>query len=60
MTNFIKWNGLSEDGEDGNKKWKNADSKIFMQFCSQQLKRKKFYIVNLDINFICEKPKINK
>ena len=31
-----------------------------MQFCSKQLKRKKFYIVNLDINFICEKPKINK
>ena len=31
-----------------------------MQFCNQQLKRKKFHIVNLDINFICEKPKINK
>ena len=43
-----------------NKKWKNADSKIFMHFCNQQLKRKKFHIVNLDINFICEKPKINK
>jgi 2-C-methyl-D-erythritol 4-phosphate cytidylyltransferase/2-C-methyl-D-erythritol 2,4-cyclodiphosphate synthase len=43
-----------------NKKWENADSKIFMQFCNQQLKRKKFHIVNLDINFICEKPKINK
>ena len=25
MTNFIKWNGLSEDGSDGKKKWKNAD-----------------------------------
>ena len=43
-----------------NKKWKNANSKIFMQFCKQQLRRKKFNIVNLDINFICEKPKINK
>jgi len=43
-----------------NKKWENADSKIFMKFCNQQLKRKKFHIVNLDINFICEKPKINK
>ena len=31
-----------------------------MQFCNQQLKRKKFHIVNIDINFICEKPKINK
>jgi len=43
-----------------NKRWKNANSKIFMQFCSQQLKRKKFHIVNLDINFICEKPTIKK
>ena len=43
-----------------NKKWKNANSKIFMQFCNQKLKRRKFHIVNLDINFICEKPKINK
>ncbi len=43
-----------------NKKWKNANSKIFMKFCYQQLKRKKFIIVNLDINFICEKPNINK
>ena len=43
-----------------NKKWKNANSKIFVQFCNQQLKRKKFHIVNLDINFICEKPAINK
>ena len=43
-----------------NKKWKNANSKIFMKFCNHELKRKKFNIVNLDINFICEKPKINK
>ena len=43
-----------------NKKWKNADSKIFMLFCNQELKRKKFNIVNLDINFICENPQINK
>ena len=26
----------------------------------KQLKEKKFNIVNLDINFICEKPNINK
>ena len=43
-----------------NKKWKNVDSKIFMQFCNKQLKIKKYNIVNLDINFICEKPNINK
>jgi len=43
-----------------NKKWKNAESKIFMHFCNKQLKRKNFHIVNLDINFICEKPLIKK
>ena len=25
MSNYIKWNGLSEDGSDGDKKWKNAN-----------------------------------
>ena len=43
-----------------NKKWKNANSKIFLLFCKKQLEFKGFSIVNLDINFICEKPKINK
>ena len=42
------------------KKWKNVNSKIFMKFCYKQLKRKKFTIVNIDINFICEKPNISK
>ena len=42
-----------------NKKWKNADSKIFIDFCYNKLKLNNYIIVNLDINFICEKPKIN-
>ena len=25
MTNYIKWNGISEDGSDGDKKWNEAD-----------------------------------
>ena len=25
MTNFIKWNGTSEDGQDSDKKWSEAD-----------------------------------
>ena len=43
-----------------NIKWKNANSSIFLIFCSNKLKQKKYSIVNLDINFICEKPKISK
>ena len=43
-----------------NMKWKNANSSIFMIFCYNKLKEKRYSIVNLDINFICEKPKINK
>ena len=31
-----------------------------MEFCSKKLKEKNFKIVNLDINFICESPNINK
>ena len=43
-----------------NSKWKNANSKIFLIFCKDLLKKSNFYIVNLDINFICEKPNISK
>ena len=42
------------------KKWKNANSKIFLSYCKKILQEKSFYIVNLDINFICEKPIISK
>jgi len=42
------------------KKWKNAKSSIFVEFCRKALLNKGFYIVNLDINIIAEKPKINK
>ena len=41
-------------------KWKNKNSIYFLNFAKEQLKEKKFKIVNLDINFICEKPNINK
>ena len=43
-----------------NLKWKNANSKIFINFCHQELLRQDYQIVNLDINFICETPNINK
>ena len=42
------------------KKWKNADSSKFIIFCREKLKEKKFYISNLDINIIAEKPKISR
>ena len=41
-------------------KWKNKNSIYFLKFAKEQLKDKKFYIVNLDVNFICEKPNISK
>jgi len=43
-----------------NKKWKNSDSKIFIEFCARNLILAGFKIINLDINFICETPNINK
>ena len=41
-------------------KWKNKNSIYFLKFAKEQLKDKKYNIVNLDINFICEKPNISK
>ena len=41
-------------------KWKNKNSIYFLKLAREQLKDKNFNIINLDINFICEKPNINK
>jgi len=41
-------------------KWKNKNSEHFLKFAKIKLIEKKFFIANLDINFICEKPNINK
>ena len=43
-----------------NEKWKNKNSTFFLKFAKDKLREKKYFIVNLDINFICEKPNINK
>jgi len=43
-----------------NPKWKNKNSKAFIEFCAQHLRKKYFRITNLDINFICESPNIGK
>ena len=43
-----------------NKKWKNKNSEHFLKFAKNKLEEKKYFIVNLDLNFICEKPNINK
>ena len=41
-------------------KLKNTDSKRFLKFCKKKLIEENYYIVNLDINFICEKPNLIK
>ncbi len=43
-----------------NKKWKNKSSSFFVLFCKKKLDEKGFQIVNLDVNFITEQPKISK
>ena len=41
-------------------KWKNADSEIFLKKALKLMKKENFLISNIDLTFICEKPKINK
>ena len=43
-----------------NPKWRNKNSEYFLKFARDKIKENNFYINNLDINFICEKPNINK
>ncbi len=42
------------------KKWKNANSSKFVIYCRKKLSDQGFYITNLDINIIAEKPKISR
>ena len=41
-------------------KWKNADSDIFLKKALSLMQREDFLISNIDLTFICEKPKIRK
>ena len=41
------------------KKWKNTDSKVFLDDALKKLNEAKAKIINLDIVVICEEPKIN-
>jgi len=41
-------------------KWKNADSEIFLKKALKLMQKENFLISNIDLTFICEKPKINK
>ena len=43
-----------------NSKWKNKNSVYFLKFARDKLIKNKYFIVNLDINFICEHPSISK
>tara|TARA_Y100001970_G_scaffold266340_1_gene354885 strand:+ start:828 stop:1967 length:1140 start_codon:yes stop_codon:yes gene_type:complete len=56
----LSMNDIGYYFKNDDKKWKNANSKIFLLHCKKLLIDRKFFIVNLDINFICEKPNINK
>ena len=42
------------------KRWKNANSSLFLKYCKEKLLEKGFYIINLDVNIIAEKPNISK
>ena len=45
---------------DKNPKWKNANSKIFLNHAISLLKKHKCILLHTDINVICEEPKISK
>ena len=42
------------------KKWKDADSKVFLDDALEKLEKANAKIINLDIVVICEEPKINQ
>ena len=44
---------------DTDKKWKKADSIIFLNWSLKKAKQRNFKLSNIDLTLICEKPKIN-
>ena len=44
---------------DSDKKWKEADSTIFLSWAIKQARQRNFKLCNIDLTIICEKPKIN-
>ena len=44
---------------DTDKKWKKADSVIFLNWSIIQAKQRKLKLSNIDLTIICEKPKIS-
>ena len=42
-----------------NPKWKNVNSKIFLEKALYFMREKAFTIMNIDLTFICEEPKIS-
>jgi len=56
----LSLNDIGHYFKNSDSKWKNANSEIFLLYCKKLLSEKGYYIVNLDINFICEKPPIFK
>jgi len=55
-----KMGDIGEKFSDKNKKFKNIRSTILLKIIIKQIKLKKFYINNLDINIITQKPKVKK
>ncbi len=45
--------------KNNDKKWKNKNSDYFIRYAKKKIEEKKGIINNIDMNFICEKPKIS-
>ena len=43
-----------------NSNWKNANSKIFLDFSLDEMRKKNYYISNVDLTIILQKPAISK
>ena len=51
---------IGEKFSDKNRKFKNIRSTILLKQVIDEIKKKKFYINNIDINIIAQKPKLKK
>lgn len=56
----LSYGDIGDHFPPSDKKWKNADSMIFLERCYHFVKNSNSEIVHIDLTFICEEPKLTK
>ena len=52
------WGDIGEHFADTNPKWKNANSRVFVDYVYGEVRKAKYQLMNVDVTLLAERPKI--